>query len=90
MGVVNPSRRQSPNRCRILPRVTGLLALSLLAGCYYFSPKPVGIGPEVDWDDLPGWHQDSHAEAWPALLQRRTVKRKGATHKRLYETLVDR
>ncbi|MGB5224761.1 MAG: MltA domain-containing protein [Arenicellales bacterium] len=46
-----------------------LLLLSLFLGsCSVAPPKP-GIGKTVDWQDLPGWQQDKHAEAWPALLQ---------------------
>ncbi len=42
--------------------------LLLLASC---TPKPVapGIGEAVDWNKLPGWSSDRHAEAWPALLR---------------------
>ncbi len=31
-------------------------------------PEP-GIGEAISWDELPGWNEDHHAEAWPALLQ---------------------
>nr|VFK37034.1 MAG: membrane-bound lytic murein transglycosylase A [Candidatus Kentron sp. SD]VFK43077.1 MAG: membrane-bound lytic murein transglycosylase A [Candidatus Kentron sp. SD]VFK77730.1 MAG: membrane-bound lytic murein transglycosylase A [Candidatus Kentron sp. SD] len=42
-----------------------------LAGCGKLAlPRHApGIGNAVDWDDLPGWETDAHAEAWPALLQ---------------------
>jgi len=45
------------------------LAIALLGGCVYLSPKPVGIGPTLSYSKLPGWMEDRHAEAWPALLQ---------------------
>jgi len=67
-----------PGYCGVLLRAATLLALTPLAGCYYFSPKPVGIGPAVEWKNLPGWNDDRHAEAWPALLQSCKVKRKAA------------
>jgi len=44
-----------------------ILVLSL-SGCVTPPPEP-GIGEAVDWNELPGWQQDKHAEAWPALLQ---------------------
>ncbi len=45
------------------------LTITLLAsGCSLMPAKP-GIGKQVDWDDLPGWSQDRHAKAWPALLE---------------------
>lgn len=45
-----------------------LLTVLLLGGCALLSPQPPGIGKPVEWDNLPGWSKDSHAEAWPALL----------------------
>jgi membrane-bound lytic murein transglycosylase A len=51
------------------PRILLLLLLSLfLSACIPPSPEP-GIGKVLDWQELPGWQQDKHAEAWPALLQ---------------------
>ena len=40
----------------------------MLSACEAPPPEP-GIGEAIDWDELPGWQQDRHAEAWPALLQ---------------------
>ena len=40
----------------------------MLAGCAIFIPKEAGIGEPVGWAALPGWQDDSLAEAWPALL----------------------
>ena len=45
-----------------------LLIAIFLTGCIPPSPEP-GIGKVLDWQELPGWQQDKHAEAWPALLQ---------------------
>lgn len=45
------------------------LAVVLLSSCTYLSSKPVGIGPKISYSSLPGWTEDRHAEAWPALLQ---------------------
>ena len=42
--------------------------LALLTSCEVKPPEP-GIGEAISWDELPGWRQDKHAEAWPALLQ---------------------
>ncbi len=43
------------------------LMILLFSGC---SPTPSepGLGEAVEWDELPGWRADRHAEAWPALL----------------------
>ncbi len=32
-----------------------------------FAPAP-GAGPEIAWRKVPGWVDDRHAEAWPALI----------------------
>ncbi|MEJ1296379.1 MAG: MltA domain-containing protein [Candidatus Sedimenticola sp. (ex Thyasira tokunagai)] len=53
-----------------------VLTLALLSGCSIFIPKEAGIGEEVSWDDLPGWQEDSVADAWPALLSQCTKLRK--------------
>ena len=46
-----------------------LLFLAIfLSACVAPLPEP-GIGKVLDWEELPGWQQDKHAEAWPALLQ---------------------
>ncbi len=44
------------------------LPLLLLSSCTFFIPKVAGIGDVVEWNDLPGWEKDNHAESWPALL----------------------
>ena len=61
-------------RCtKMFPRVhdaTTLLAVLVmvgLAGCASWFAPPPGIGREVAWSQLPGWEQDQHAAAWPAL-----------------------
>lgn len=58
------------------PKLLFLISLALfLAGCEVTPPEPVkpGIGEVIDWDQLPGWQQDKHAEAWPALIQQCSV-----------------
>lgn len=47
--------------------ITSLLLLSLLTGCGHFFKQEAGIGKAVDFDALPGWQQDRHAEAFTAL-----------------------
>lgn len=42
-------------------------SLSLTACVSWFAPPP-GIGREIAFADLPGWQEDRHADAWPALL----------------------
>ena len=51
-----------------LKRLFLLFLAIFLSGCIAPSPEP-GIGKVLDWEELPGWQQDKHAEAWPALLQ---------------------
>ncbi len=56
-------------------RVRLLTTIGLLIGltsCSYIKshPKPEqgsGPGPALSWQDVPGWQQDHHAEAWVAL-----------------------
>ena len=43
-----------------------------LSSCVAPPPEP-GIGEVISWDELPGWKNDHHAEAWPALLQQCSV-----------------
>jgi membrane-bound lytic murein transglycosylase A len=46
-----------------------LISLAIfLSSCVAPPPEP-GIGEAISWDELPGWNEDHHAEAWPALLQ---------------------
>ena len=46
-----------------------LISLAIfLSACEAPPPEP-GIGETIRWDELPGWNDDRHAEAWPALLQ---------------------
>lgn len=49
---------------RLIP--TLIFFTILLTACVTRPPEP-GIGGEIDWDDLPGWGDDRHAEAWAAL-----------------------
>lgn len=49
-----------------LRQIAVLSLLAMLAGCV---GGPAGIGAAVAWRDVPGWIEDRHAEAWPALLQ---------------------
>ncbi|MDO8703655.1 MAG: murein transglycosylase A [Sulfuricaulis sp.] len=42
--------------------------LGLLAACISVPPLAPGIGQPIPWTELPGWSEDRHAQAWPALL----------------------
>lgn len=53
----------SPHRGRALFL---FIAVALLAGCARLF-EPPGIAGPIAWDELPGWRDDRHAEAWPAL-----------------------
>ncbi len=44
-----------------------LVAGTLLAGCAGWFAPPPGVGKEISFGQLPGWEQDRHASAWPAL-----------------------
>ncbi|MFC1665553.1 murein transglycosylase A [Pseudomonadota bacterium] len=52
------------------PNIPGLILLAfLLPSCSSLVPHSAGIGNEVSWSRLPGWSEDHHAQAWPALLR---------------------
>lgn len=58
----------SPWFCRFTSRWTFVVLLALLvSGCASWFTPPPGIGRAVAWSQLPGWEQDRHAAAWPAL-----------------------
>ena len=50
-----------------LPALLALFISAGLSGCAGWFTPPPGIGREVAWSRLPGWTQDRHAAAWPAL-----------------------
>jgi len=58
-----------------LPQLFCLACLFFfLTSCDKESDKPstkhaAGIGEQISWDLLPGWQDDKHAQAWPALRQ---------------------
>lgn len=54
-----------------------LSGTTLLGGCIGMGQIPEGLSRPVKWEKLPGWLQDRHAEAWPALLNscRKMVQR---------------
>lgn len=59
-------------------RVLSLVVLALaLSACATTERPSPGIAQPVAWSQLPGWRDDRHAEAWPALLAgcRRLAKR---------------
>jgi membrane-bound lytic murein transglycosylase A len=40
----------------------------LVASCSILKPRKPGIGQQVNWSSVGGWTEDTHADAWPALL----------------------
>ncbi len=54
------------NQRRLSAMVLFILS-GILISCR--SLPPPGIGQTVSWSALPGWTEDSPAQAWPALLQ---------------------
>ena len=44
------------------------LILIWLQACSTSQIEPSGIGAAIDWDAVPGWHEDELSQAWPALL----------------------
>jgi len=47
--------------------VLWVFCLVWLSGCVSWFAPPPGIGREVSFSSLPGWDEDRHAAAWPAL-----------------------
>jgi membrane-bound lytic murein transglycosylase A len=49
-------------------RLLGIYSsIVLLSSCAFLKPTQTGIGEAISWESVEGWHQDSHAEIWPAL-----------------------
>jgi membrane-bound lytic murein transglycosylase A len=62
-------------------RNTLLAALMLsLSGCGLLVTREAGIGEKLSWSELPGWEQDTHAMAWPALVSQCSKLPKGDEH----------
>ena len=68
--IPHPARRYNApmNHRKPTPWILACLLTLLAASCSLAPPSP-GIGEAIEWHDLPGWTQDTHAKAWPALLQ---------------------
>jgi membrane-bound lytic murein transglycosylase A len=47
-------------------RILVLSVLASVTACTHVPPP--GIGEAISWAQLPGWNEDSQAQAWPALL----------------------
>lgn len=56
------------SHARTLFALVAISLLTYLGGCVGPRAAP-GIGAAVGWQHLPGWADDRHAEAWPALQQ---------------------
>lgn len=68
-----------------LIRIALLMVATLFAGCVSVAPPP-GIGAAIAWQDLPGWSEERHAEAWSALI---TNCQKLATRDARWRALCD-
>jgi membrane-bound lytic murein transglycosylase A len=67
-------------------RLLALLVIGLsLAACVSAPPPRPAHGTPVAWSSLPGWSEDRHAEAWPALLAGCERLRKRAEWKAICE-----
>ncbi|HKQ30012.1 MAG TPA: murein transglycosylase, partial [Burkholderiales bacterium] len=60
------TQRHSYSTSTFFPRALASVLLALLMSCVHVPPP--GIGEAVSWDRLPGWNDERHAQAWPALL----------------------
>lgn len=65
-SVEAPPTPKAPALRRARYAATSVFAV-VLSACSVLLPRPPGIGDVVPWERLPGWVQDRHAEAWPAL-----------------------
>ncbi len=68
MRIATPTRPGHLRVFRILRPLAAACLAGLLASCVWLQPEP-GIGTDISWQKVPGWADDRHAEAWPALLQ---------------------
>ena len=50
---------------RLILIMAGILMLS---ACATQKHPPPGIGYSVDWNEVPDWTEDRHADSWPALM----------------------
>jgi membrane-bound lytic murein transglycosylase A len=46
-----------------------LCSLLLLNACQTVEKAAPSLSKDIAWSELPGWNDDNHAEAWPALLK---------------------
>jgi len=53
---------------RAIPVIAALVMLSLLSACIGPGRYAGGLGAPVAWNEIKGWTEDNHAEAWPALI----------------------
>lgn len=66
--VANIYSIHSPDR-RAWLAIVALTMLVLLSACSIGPGRYAGgLGAPVAWDDIKGWSEDNHAEAWPALV----------------------
>jgi len=45
-----------------------MAGILMLSACTTQKPPPSGLGDSVDWNEVPSWSNDRHADSWPALM----------------------
>ena len=59
----------TPLSCSQWSRLILIMAgILMLSACATQKPPPPGIGYSVDWNEVPSWNDDRHADSWPALM----------------------
>jgi membrane-bound lytic murein transglycosylase A len=74
-----------PWTSRVFPAVVALTTVALLSACSIGPSRYAGgLGKPVAWNDIKGWADDKHAEAWPALIQScHRLEKSGSTWREL-------
>ncbi len=45
------------------------VSLLSISACTLINTRQPGVGENIGWNEIEGWQQDEHAQAWPALLR---------------------